>query len=148
MDDVVEQMQRVSENHQLVTEFGRSKTVFADRERIGQVLTNFLSNAIKYSPDAQKIIIKTQSTKEEMITSVQDFGLGIPKEKQRQVFVRFFRVNDAKRESFPGLGLGLFISSEIIQRHKGKIWVESKDGKGSTFYFSIPLLGNTEELYE
>jgi K+-sensing histidine kinase KdpD len=149
VSEVVEQMQRMSEQHDLVTHMGRSKTVLADRERIGQVLTNFLTNAIKYSPDSKDVVIKIRSTKEEIIVSVQDFGLGIPKSKQRFVFERFFRVDGVQRSSFPGLGLGLFICLQIIKRHKGKIWVESKERRGSTFYFSIPVHGEAvEDIYE
>lgn len=140
--EIVEEMQRTTRKQTLVKDFGRSKTVHADRERIGQVLTNFLSNAIKYSPHAKKIEIKTWSTKESISASVQDFGIGIPKENHQHLFERFFRVNDPDVASFPGLGLGLFISSEIIQRHKGKIWVESEKGEGSTFGLSIPIEGN------
>jgi light-regulated signal transduction histidine kinase (bacteriophytochrome) len=70
---------------------------------------------------------------------VQDFGVGIAQEKQAQVFERFFRVSDPEHASFPGLGLGLYISAEIVKRHGGRIWVESSEGLGSTFFFTVPL---------
>ena len=71
--------------------------------------------------------------------SVQDFGIGISKEQQNKIFDRLYQVTDPHAKTFPGLGLGLYISKEIIERHKGKIWVKSTKGKGSTFYFSLPL---------
>ena len=74
-----------------------------------------------------------------MTLSVQDFGLGISKDKQDKVFERFYRVSGDKEESIPGIGLGLYIASEIIKRQGGKIWVESAQGKGSTFYFQLPF---------
>ncbi len=73
-----------------------------------------------------------------MTLAVKDFGVGISKEKQEKVFERFYRVSGPKYNTFPGLGLGLYISSEIIKRQGGKIWVESRIGKGSTFYFTLP----------
>lgn len=135
--EIVEEMQRTTAKHTLVKEFGKSKTVRADRERLGQVLTNFLSNAIKYSPASKKIIVKTWTDKKTISAHIQDFGIGIPKDMRQHVFERFFRVKGRYQESFPGLGLGLFIASEIIKRHHGKIWVKSK--QGSTFGFTIPL---------
>lgn len=114
-------------------------TIHADKGRITQVLVNLISNAIKYSPDAKKIIVHAMENKNKVIISVQDFGMGIPKEEQGKVFDRFFRVKGKKENGISGLGLGLFISSEIISQHKGKIWVESIEGKGSTFHFSLPI---------
>lgn len=111
----------------------------ADRDRIGQVLTNLLTNAVKYSPEADTIVIRTIHKDGAIITSVQDFGLGIPEEKQSQVFERFFRVDGEAQETYPGLGLGLYISAEFIKRHHGAIWVESAAGKGSTFSFFLPV---------
>ncbi|MGH7203502.1 MAG: sensor histidine kinase, partial [Candidatus Levyibacteriota bacterium] len=86
-----------------------------------------------------KIILKSKVDKEYVMLSVQDFGVGIPKEKQRHVFEQFFRVNGEKQHTFPGLGLGLYISSEIIKRQGGKIGVKSVPGKGTTFYFKLPI---------
>jgi len=112
--------------------------VEGDKVRIGQVLTNFLTNAIKYSPTAKEVIIDTQKEGDFLMVCVTDFGIGIPKEKVSMVFDRFFRVEDTSSE-FSGLGLGLYISAEIIKRHNGKIGVNSVEGKGSTFWFKIPL---------
>jgi signal transduction histidine kinase/PAS domain-containing protein len=134
--EIVEEMQRTTEKHEIVTELSQPQMVYGDRDRIGQVMINLLSNAIKYSPQAAKIIVKTVLKNDTVILSVQDFGVGIPEKKKDQVFERFFRVND-DQEIFSGLGLGLYISAEIVERHKGTIWVESEKGYGSTFSFSL-----------
>lgn len=114
--------------------------VYADKERISQTLINLISNAIKYSPDAKKINILMKSNPKEVTVSVRDFGFGINKEEQEKVFERFFRVED--KNNISGLGLGLYISSEIIKRHMGKIWVKSVKDKGSTFTFTLPRYVN------
>lgn len=142
VSELVEEMQRTTHKHTLIQKGETKKKICADRERIGQVLTNFLSNAIKYSPHTDKIIIHLSADKGQATVCVQDFGVGIPKEKQDKVFQRFFRVSGPGKETYPGLGLGLYISSEIIRRQGGKIWVESKVGKGSTFCFALPVKVN------
>lgn len=138
--EVAESMQLITQKHTLVVHGSVSQRIYGDRDRIGQVITNLISNAIKYSPRAGKIIISYRMKQNSIELSVQDFGLGIPKKKKEMVFERFFRVSGPNTQTFPGLGLGLYISSEIIKRQGGEIWVESVRGKGSTFYFSLPLL--------
>jgi PAS domain S-box-containing protein len=114
--------------------------VIADRHRIEQVIINLLTNAIKYSPKASCININVAKSGKYVTVMVKDFGIGITKEQQEHVFSRFFRA-DGLASHISGLGLGLFISKEIIDRHKGEIGVNSEPGKGSEFYFSIPLSG-------
>jgi PAS domain S-box-containing protein len=137
VEEVIEETQRTT-THKIIKELMNSKTVYGDRDRIGQVIVNFLTNAIKYSPDAEKINVRTLVSKDSIMLSVQDFGIGLSKEEQKKVFERFYRAGGEKQETFPGLGLGLYISSEIIKRHNGRLWVESTKGKGSTFHFSLP----------
>ena len=137
--EIVEELQRTTEKHELHIEGRTGKIIRGDRERIGQVLTNLISNAIKYSPYSKDIIVKSSIEKNYVKLCVEDYGLGIAKEKQDQVFERFFRVSGPGKETYPGLGLGLYISSEIIKRLSGRIWVESIEGKGSTFCFILPL---------
>jgi signal transduction histidine kinase len=136
---IVSDFQYITKTH-TVERHGHSKmTIYADRERIAQVLVNLISNAIKYSPNADKVNVIASQQGKMIIIAVQDFGLGIPKEEQDKIFERFFRVKGKREQDISGLGLGLYISYEIITRHKGKIWLESKEGEGSTFYFSLPI---------
>jgi len=141
--DLVEEMQRTTDTHTLRIEGRVRRKLFGDRERVGQVITNFLSNAIKYSPEGKVVTIKLSATATQAQLAVKDTGIGIPYEKQRKIFTRFFRVDGNKQETFPGLGLGLYISAQIIRRHKGKIWVESEPGNGSTFCFTLPFRKRT-----
>lgn len=113
--------------------------VYADKARIHQVLVNLISNAIKYSPEADKVIVSYKLDIEKVTVSIQDFGMGIPKEEQKRIYELFFRAKGKKEGDIPGLGLGLFISSEIVKQHSGNLWVKSNEGKGSTFYFSLPI---------
>jgi len=139
VEETVEELQRTTEKHLIVKELQPSRTVYGDHDRLSQVLTNFISNAIKYSPAADKIMVKTVVDKNNTTLRVQDFGVGLSQEDQAKVFERFYRVGGPDQATFPGLGLGLYIASEIIKRHKGRVWVESKPGKGSTFCFSLPM---------
>ncbi len=139
VSEIVSSVQLTAQKHKIKIIGKASVTTVADRDRTGQVLINFLANAIKYSPQSTKIIVRVQSSDNEIIVSVQDFGIGIPKDKLTQIFDRFMRVSGPHMDTFAGLGLGLYISSQIITRQGGKIWVESKLKKGSTFYFSLPI---------
>jgi len=109
-----------------------------DKIRIEQVLINFLTNAIKYSPENHQIIVSTFTDEKEVRISVTDFGIGIPDFKQEYVFQKFYRVEESSLQ-FQGLGIGLYICSEIINQHHGTIGVSSELGEGSTFYFTLPL---------
>jgi PAS domain S-box-containing protein len=139
VNEIVDQIQPTAEKHKLITNLAPSKSIYGDRDRIGQVLTNFLTNAVKYSPMADKVVISSTVNANAITISVEDFGIGIEADLIDKVFERFFRVTTSSGQTFPGMGLGLYISSQIIKRQQGKIWVESKPGKGSTFSFSIPL---------
>lgn len=115
------------------------QTVVGDREKIMQVISNLVTNAIKYSKQDTKIIISSIREANRVIISVQDFGIGISKDRQDKIFGRFYQAHDLDSATYPGLGLGLFIASQIVSLHKGKIWVKSEEGKGSTFFFSLPI---------
>lgn len=134
----VEDMQRTTEVHAIVLESCGETKIWADKERTSQVLINLLSNAISYSPKQSQIIVSTTCENGEFICAVRDFGPGIEKSKQSKIFERYYRASDASRFN-AGLGLGLFISAEIIRRQNGRIWVESEPGAGATFYFSLPV---------
>lgn len=113
--------------------------VEADSQLIRQVVHNLVENAIKYSRGDQRVELSVSVSDGEAITSVRDFGMGIPKAEQERVFERFYRASNAGFRSRNGLGLGLFIAHGIVERHGGRIWLESTEGKGTTFYFSLPL---------
>ena len=102
------------------------------------MIYNVISNAIKYSPQADNILVSTKLQKDGIELSVQDFGIGILAQDGKNVFEQFYRVNGGK-SSFPGMGIGLYICSAIITRQGGKIWVESTINRGSTFYIWLPL---------
>ncbi|TAK31305.1 MAG: hybrid sensor histidine kinase/response regulator [Chloroflexota bacterium] len=115
--------------------------VQGDRERLEMVLTHLLDNAIRYSPQGGDIDIALVVRDHAIIVSIADHGVGIPPSKQRHIFERFYCAHTGTPYDFGGMGVGLYISKEIIQRHGGRMWFESKEGKGSTFSFSLPLEG-------
>jgi PAS domain S-box-containing protein len=120
------------------TEGDMNVEVYADAVRIDQIVTNFITNAIKYAPESKKIIIHIEKINGMAKVSVTDKGLGIPAEKQRFLFDRYYRVDDSGSQ-YTGLGLGLYICAEIIKVHHGEIGVVSEAGKGSTFWFTLPV---------
>jgi signal transduction histidine kinase len=113
--------------------------IFADEARIEQVLLNYCTNAIKYSPDNKSITITRVAANNELLIKVKDHGIGIPPEKQASIFTKFYRVEESSLK-FQGLGIGLYICAEIIKKHQGNFGVESEAGKGSEFYFKIPII--------
>ncbi len=138
LEDAVEQIAQQAKKHRITVKGDTSVKVCGDKVRLEQVVTNLLTNAIKYSPGANEVIIDITIEDEFLKISVTDFGIGIPGEMLPYVFDRFFRVEKTSNQ-FQGLGLGLYICSEIIRRHGGKISLVSTEGKGSTFWFIIPL---------
>lgn len=124
--------------HKLLVDWKSQEYILGNKEKISQVFTNLVTNAIKYSPDESDIIINSRKKDGSIIVSVQDFGTGIPPTEQKHIFDRFYQSKQHK--TYSGLGLGLYISSEIIKQHGGKMWVKSEKGKGSTFYFTIPTV--------
>lgn len=135
--ECIDDVQRM-DGHQIVLKKIDDVLVNADKLRLEQVIGNLLSNAIKYSPNEKLVEIYTQVEGDTIKVTVKDFGIGIPKDKKEMVFDRFFRVQESSYV-FAGLGLGLYISSEIVRRHGGTIGVESEEQKGSEFWFRIPL---------
>ncbi len=135
----VKDVQKTTKTHLLNLNGHLENYIKGDRDRIAQVLMNLLINAIRYSPNANKVIINLSTKDDLVMINVEDFGIGISKINQKKVFERFFRLNSSTKETFYGVGLGLDISSQIVRHHKGKMWVESQEGKGSTFNFSLPI---------
>ncbi|MDB5287786.1 MAG: hypothetical protein JWR05_2735 [Mucilaginibacter sp.] len=138
-------LQHTTNKHILVMDFKEVGQIYSDKDRIGQVITNLITNAVKYSPYTNRIIISTEKEHDEITVCVQDFGIGIADDKKDRVFEQFYRVSGNKQHTFPGLGLGLYISNEIIRREGGKMWVNSVEGKGSTFCFLLPVNNNTTD---
>ncbi|HUQ67078.1 MAG TPA: ATP-binding protein [Flavitalea sp.] len=136
----VENVQRTAPNHHIIIEDEKDFSVVADRKLIGQVITNLLTNAIKYSPNGGKIIVLSRKTNKGAAVSVQDFGVGIPEGLDHKIFDRYFRVNNVHKIKVPGIGLGLYITAQIVHQHGGKIYVDSKEGEGSTFCFTLPQM--------
>jgi PAS domain S-box-containing protein len=136
--DTVENVKTTTTKHTLQIKGKIRMQIFADPDRVGQVLINLLTNAIKYSPQGGKIIVTVENKDDVVLIAVQDFGIGIAKENQAKIFDRFYQVTDPAEKTFPGLGIGLYIAAEIIKRHGGTIQVKSAKGKGSTFSFTLP----------
>jgi len=144
LDNIIEVMQQSHPDFKIVKTESVCENVFGDEMRIEQVIVNFITNAIKYSPGTHEIQIFSRLCDGEIYIAVKDFGIGMSKEHQQKVFGKFYRVEETS-ERFQGLGIGLFICQQIIQRHKGTIGVKSAPGKGSEFYFYLPLNQNKEE---
>jgi two-component system CheB/CheR fusion protein len=139
INEIVEEV-ATNSGHNIITSPGCKLTVNADREKIGQVINNILSNAIKYSPKNKTIEIYCKESTSNVQVSIKDQGPGVKPADQEKLFDRYFRIEREDLRMIPGFGIGLYLSSEIIQRHNGKIWVESEMGKGSTFCFSLPII--------
>ena len=123
-------------------------TVLADTMRLGEVATNLLANAINYTPAGGRVEISVKLSPTDIITSVSDTGVGIPKEAIPHLFGKFFRVSNSLQQGSKGTGLGLYISKSIVEKLHGKIWVESEVGKGSRFSFSLPLSTQTAGILD
>lgn len=138
--ETVEDVQAATAGHQIVVEGRTGGCVVGDKDRLGQVFINLLTNAVKYSPQKEKVIVHLSADSREAVVSVQDSGIGIDAVHHQRIFERFYQVTDPEEKTFPGLGMGLYISYEIVQRHEGRMWVESSKGNGSTFFVALPLL--------
>jgi PAS domain S-box-containing protein len=114
------------------------RIVNGDRDRLEQVLGNLLENAVKYSPEGSDIYVVVENRSDAVVTAICDRGIGIPADEIQQVFERFHRGRQVSSTNYGGLGLGLYITKQIVERHGGAIWVESKEGTGTTFFFSLP----------
>jgi PAS domain S-box-containing protein len=141
--DVTEAMQQTTVKHRIELQTDCSIIYHGDQHRIEQVLINLLNNAVKYSPDSDNVVVRCELEERNVVISVQDFGIGIAEEHLKGLFDRFYRVDNTSAR-FQGLGLGLFISAEIVKRHGGSFWIESQPGVGSAFYFLLPLNGKQE----
>jgi two-component system, LuxR family, sensor kinase FixL len=136
----VSTMQKTTTTHTItVRENGQKAIVVADPHRIEQVLINLLSNAIKYSPEASTVEVEVTRDTTNITVHVRDHGIGIASAQQAHLFERYYRLVDEKHKKYAGLGIGLYIASEIVKRHGGTMWVESAAGEGAIFSFTLPI---------
>lgn len=133
---------RLTTTKQIVLRQGNSCKVWADKDRVEQTIFNLLSNAVKFSPVSDRIDVNTYQQGDEVIFEIRDYGIGIEREEHQKIFEQFYRSAEPMSYTFPGIGLGLYISSEIIKREGGRMGVESTPGKGSTFSFTLPCAGD------
>lgn len=139
LKEVTETIKQFDQDRAIILRGEVKSEVYGDRDRIEQVLMNLLTNATKYSPKNSDIEIIVESGNDRVTVCIIDKGMGIDMKHHDKIFDRFYRVNGETESTYPGMGIGLYISSEILKRHSGKIWVESEKGRGSKFYFSLPL---------
>ncbi len=137
--EIAEELETTSQTHTITVRQHANPVLYADKDRISQVLINLFTNAIKYSPGARGIIVDLKADEHNAVIAVTDFGIGISGSDLPRIFERFYRAAGKDEKTFPGFGIGLFIVNEIIDLHQGKIWVESERDKGSVFYVSLPL---------
>ncbi len=138
LETVVAETEMIVSSHKIRVRSGESLEIFADRDKIETVVSNLLSNAAKYSRIDTEITLICTAGSDHVQVSVKDEGIGIKDEDKLHLFERYYRV-ESNAPYISGFGIGLYLSAEIIQRHNGKIWVESELGKGSTFYFTLPI---------
>ena len=137
--EIISELQVIISTHQLIITDNEVPFLIADPIRLTQVITNLVTNAVKYSPKAKEVQIAIKENNGSIICAIKDFGIGIPIKEQPLIFERFHQATHNNSNTGLSLGLGLYISKEIIVQAGGKIWVESEPGQGSTFYFSLPL---------
>ncbi|MFD0764647.1 PAS domain S-box protein [Mucilaginibacter lutimaris] len=135
----LDEIRLTTSGHIFTLESDTTVQVWADREKIGSVISNLLSNAVKYSPKGKAITVRCTSNDGNALMSVQDEGMGIKPQDLPNIFDRYYRAESEHTRHISGFGVGLYLSSEIIRRHNGRIWAESKKGIGSTFFFTLPL---------
>jgi len=137
--EVAERMQLLSEAHEVTADVNGRAAIVADRDRIEQVLENLVGNAIKYSPEGGPISLSLSTDRGEAFLSVRDHGIGIAPQEIEKVFGLFYRSPDPRADQVGGLGLGLYISREIVARHHGRLWAEPNRDQGTTFHIRLPL---------
>lgn len=137
--EVVEKQRQIDDTHTITYDNLIEDKIYGDKEKIEQVLENLVSNASKYSPPNTQIKIKASKTENFITISVEDKGIGIPQASYGEIFKKFYRT-DISLNKAEGLGIGLYISKNIIEKHKGHMWFKSEEGKGSIFYFSLPVV--------
>jgi two-component system sensor histidine kinase VicK len=139
INDMINETELTVSRHEVKFQSGDSVIINADYDKIGSVITNLISNAIKYSPQGKIVEVECKVSGKQAIVSVKDEGMGVKPADLEKIFDRYYRVETNHTQHISGFGIGLYLSAEIINRHHGKIWAESEVNKGSAFYFSLPL---------
>ncbi|MEJ6980482.1 PAS domain-containing sensor histidine kinase [Pedobacter sp. P351] len=140
VDNAIEIFDHTNNSHEIILHSTCDNlTVVGDPNRMEQAIVNLLTNAIKYSSNSTKVDVFLSCTENEIKIGVKDYGCGIAPDKLEKIFSRFYRIEDVNPH-ISGLGIGLYITKQIIDRHNGKVWAESKEGEGSTFWFTLPLV--------
>jgi PAS domain S-box-containing protein len=139
VEEAVEEARHTTSKHAILFNNEFHGCVTADRDRISQVISNLLNNAIKYSRDADSVEVSVDNENDHAVIRITDFGIGIAPADQQRIFERFYRVEGRSEQTYPGFGIGLFIANEIVTRHGGFIDVISEKGKGATFTIKLPL---------
>ncbi len=139
IDNAVDIIRQTYPSHTIIKTGLANAKIYGDQLRIEQVILNYLTNAIKYSPNSSEILFDvSRLSDDEILINITDSGIGIPKDKQADLFTKFYRVEESSNR-FQGLGMGLYICAEIIKRHHGRYGVDSEPGRGSSFYFTLPV---------
>jgi signal transduction histidine kinase len=139
VEETVQDIRHTTSRHAIIVENNFEGVMYGDKDRIGQVLMNLLNNAIKYSPDSDRVEVFVEGNTRNASIRVKDYGIGIDKKEHQRIFERFYRAEGKTELTFPGFGIGLFIAGEIIQRHNGNIQLKSEKGRGSVFTINLPL---------
>ena len=137
--EIAEELETTIQTHKIIIHQHSNPVVYADKDRIAQVFINLFTNAIKYSPKANEVIVDIDTKGNNLLVSIKDFGIGISSDDLARIFERFYRAAGKDEKTFPGFGIGLFIVNEIINLHHGKIWATSEKDKGSVFFVSLPV---------
>lgn len=140
LEAIVEEFQLYDSKNQITLKMNEPLYINGDKIRLYQVISNLITNAMKYSPEEKKIVVSLMRKDEHVVVSVKDNGIGIAREYHKKIFDRFYQVVEQKESTYAGLGMGLYISVEVIKHHGGNLWVDSQKGKGSTFSFTLPLV--------
>jgi two-component system phosphate regulon sensor histidine kinase PhoR len=140
VDKVLQAQRSYTDKHELkVVTHGDIPSVLGDADKFDQIMTNLVSNAIKYSPSGGTVTVNIKSEGDTLTVAVSDEGIGIPEDKLSRVFEKFERVDDRDTRQAGGTGIGLFLVKHLVERHDGEVWVKSDPGQGSTFTFRVPL---------
>ncbi len=139
LHDAIDTVQATISTHSIEILESPELLVEADKDRLSQVIINLLTNAIKYSPGQNRVIVRVWTDNNKLFISVEDFGIGMASTEYDRIFERFYRAANVETHAATGFGIGLFIVKEIVTQHQGKVWVESKKGEGSVFTFYIPV---------